>query len=59
MTSDSNGIPKLFQPLALGPITLQHRIVMAPMTRMRSTLEHVPLDMVAEMYEQRSRTPGQ
>jgi hypothetical protein len=48
----------LFKPITVGSLSLQHRIVMAPLTRMRSTADHVPLDMVAEMYEQRSRTPG-
>ncbi|EIN03569.1 FMN-linked oxidoreductase [Punctularia strigosozonata HHB-11173 SS5] len=49
---------KLFQSISVGSVVLQHRVVMAPLTRLRSTPEHVPLDIVAEMYEQRSRTPG-
>ena len=27
---------KLFSPVQIGPITLQHRVVMAPLTRSRS-----------------------
>lgn len=26
---------RLFQPLSMGPITLQHRVAMAPLTRYR------------------------
>lgn len=32
---------KLFTPLQVGNITLQHRIVLAPLTRYRADLEHV------------------
>jgi hypothetical protein len=37
----STTMPALFQPLQIGDITLQHRIAMAPLTRMRATEEHV------------------
>ncbi|POM62007.1 12-oxophytodienoate reductase [Phytophthora palmivora] len=52
--------PKLFTPLTLGgknPVRLQHRVVMAPLTRLRTGEEGVPTDLVAEYYAQRS-TPG-
>ncbi|KAE9377336.1 FMN-linked oxidoreductase [Stipitochalara longipes BDJ] len=48
----------LFKPLKLGNIQLQHRLVMAPMTRFRADDEHVPLPFVAEYYAQRASTPG-
>ena len=49
---------KLFTPLALGPITLRHRVVMAPLTRMRARPEgNVPTALNAEYYAQRA-TPG-
>lgn len=41
---------KLFQPLKLGNenITLNHRVVMAPLTRYRSSAEHVHGDLPGE-----------
>ncbi len=45
---------KLFQPYILGPFSLNNRIVMAPLTRKRATLDHVPVPMMAEYYEQRA-----
>lgn len=33
--------PALFQPLRVGDITLQHRVVLAPLTRYRADLDHV------------------
>ncbi|KAF8644661.1 hypothetical protein AX16_008321 [Volvariella volvacea WC 439] len=51
---------KLFQPIQVGPLSLQHRIVLAPLTRTRSSkTEHVPyLHLMKPYYVQRSRTPG-
>ncbi len=46
----------LFSPLKLGAVTLQHRIVLAPLTRMRAA-GNVPGPVNAEYYAQRS-TPG-
>jgi 2,4-dienoyl-CoA reductase-like NADH-dependent reductase (Old Yellow Enzyme family) len=50
--------PTLFQPLKVGDITLQHRIVMAPLTRFRANKQHVPLPLVKEYYGQRASVPG-
>jgi NADPH2 dehydrogenase len=50
--------PKLFTPAKVGDVTLQHRIVMAPLTRYRATKEHVPTDLMIEYYTQRASTPG-
>lgn len=47
----------LFTATAIGPFTLEHRVVMAPLTRMRSSAGNVPNDLMAEYYAQRS-TPG-
>jgi 2,4-dienoyl-CoA reductase-like NADH-dependent reductase (Old Yellow Enzyme family) len=37
----SSTTSSLFQPLQIGDITLQHRIAMAPLTRMRANEDHV------------------
>ncbi len=45
----------LFSPLALGPLSLPHRIVMAPMTRSRTTQPgNTPNALMAEYYAQRA-----
>jgi NADPH2 dehydrogenase len=48
----------LFKSIRVGKMELQHRVVHAPMTRLRADQDHVVLPMVADYYEQRSRTPG-
>lgn len=49
---------KLFQPLSLGKLDLKHRVVMAPLTRLRCDRDHVPLPIAKEYYAQRASTPG-
>jgi N-ethylmaleimide reductase len=50
--------PKLFSPLELGPYRLSHRVVMAPLTRMRAERPSLaPRPLNAEYYRQRA-TPG-
>jgi N-ethylmaleimide reductase len=44
----------LFTPLALGPLTLPNRILMAPLTRCRADADHVPNPLMAEYYSQRA-----
>lgn len=44
----------LFSPFHLGPVPLQNRIAMAPLTRKRATENHVPVPMMAEYYRQRA-----
>jgi N-ethylmaleimide reductase len=44
----------LFDSYQLGPITLQNRLVMAPMTRSRATADHVPTPIMAEYYGARA-----
>ncbi|KIY61336.1 putative NADPH2 dehydrogenase chain OYE2 [Cylindrobasidium torrendii FP15055 ss-10] len=51
---------KLFQPINVGHTSLQHRIVLAPLTRLKATkTTHVPHTvLVTEYYSQRASTPG-
>ncbi|SCV69907.1 BQ2448_1301 [Microbotryum intermedium] len=56
--SASTSTSSLWTPLKVGRITLGHRIVMAPLTRIRADQNHVPQQVAAEYYEQRSNTPG-
>jgi 2,4-dienoyl-CoA reductase-like NADH-dependent reductase (Old Yellow Enzyme family) len=44
----------LFSPVALGDLQLVNRVVMAPLTRMRSAASGVPGDLVVEHYRQRA-----
>ena len=44
----------LFSPLTVGSVELSNRLVMAPLTRMRSGRDGVPGPMVAEHYRQRA-----
>uniref|UniRef100_A0A093VQU5 Artemisinic aldehyde Delta(11(13)) reductase n=1 Tax=Talaromyces marneffei PM1 TaxID=1077442 RepID=A0A093VQU5_TALMA len=52
----------LFQPLKLGAVTLSHRVVQAPCTRMRASKEsdgvYVPNDLMVEYYAQRASQGG-
>ena len=47
-------LDSLWTPTTLGGISLPHRLVMAPMTRDRSTPEGVPTELNAEYYAQRA-----
>jgi N-ethylmaleimide reductase len=50
--------PSLFSPLKIGPYKLKHRLVMAPLTRMRAEKPSLaPRPLNAEYYAQRA-TPG-
>jgi len=52
----------LFSPFKLGPLDLEHRIVQAPLTRMRATKEEdgvfVPKELHVEYYSQRASKGG-
>ncbi|PGH30964.1 NADPH2 dehydrogenase [[Emmonsia] crescens] len=48
----------LQSPIQVGNITLQHRIVLAPLTRYRADDNHVPLPFVKDYYAQRASIPG-
>ena len=49
---------KLFTPAQVGPYRLSHRVVMAPLTRMRSDPGDVPSDLMVEYYAQRASHGG-
>jgi N-ethylmaleimide reductase len=50
--------PSLFSPLKIGPYRLKHRVVLAPLTRMRAERPSLaPRPLNAEYYAQRA-TPG-
>ena len=50
--------PSLFSPLQIGPYKLNHRVVMAPLTRMRAEQPSLaPRPLNTEYYRQRA-TPG-
>jgi N-ethylmaleimide reductase len=50
--------PHLFSPLKVGPCQLEHRVALAPLTRMRAAKPSlVPRPLNAEYYAQRA-TPG-
>jgi N-ethylmaleimide reductase len=49
---------KLFSPVNIGPYQLSHRVVMAPLTRMRSDPGDIPSDLMVEYYSQRTSRGG-
>ncbi|WEJ61627.1 alkene reductase [Thiomicrorhabdus lithotrophica] len=49
-----NPYPHLFTPVKLGAIELKNRIIMAPLTRARTEVDHIPTDLMAEHYAQRA-----
>ncbi|MCT0210733.1 MAG: alkene reductase [Cyanobium sp.] len=44
----------LFTPLAVGPLELPNRVLMAPLTRSRAEEGHIPGPLMAEYYSQRA-----
>jgi len=56
--SSSVNNSKLFTPVQLGPYKLNHRIVMAPLTRMRTEVDFIPNDLMVEHYTQRATNGG-
>ena len=47
-------MPSLFDPIQLGAIHAPNRILMAPLTRGRSTKDHVPTPIMGDYYAQRA-----
>jgi N-ethylmaleimide reductase len=48
-------VPSLFEPLSIGAVRADNRVVMAPLTRMRATAPgDVPNDLMTEYYVQRA-----
>jgi NADPH2 dehydrogenase len=54
----SSPVSTLFQPLRVGAMNLQHRVVMAPLTRFRANKDHVHGELAKTYYSQRSSVPG-
>ncbi|KAF5008480.1 hypothetical protein FDECE_5239 [Fusarium decemcellulare] len=48
----------LMTPLRIGHCALKHRVVMAPMTRLRADDDHTPQDTMLDYYAQRASVPG-
>src|ERR1700761_1349119 len=51
-------VPKLFQPIRVGPANLQHRVVLSPVKRARANERHVHGALALEYYKQRTSIPG-
>jgi N-ethylmaleimide reductase len=55
----TNGQKQLFTPVQIGPITLKHRVVMPPMSRLRAQWPSgIPSDLQREYYSQRASDGG-
>ena len=54
-----NKHPRLLAPIEVGLLSLSHRVVMAPLTRLRSTLPgDVPSPLMLDYYSQRASEGG-
>ncbi|KAI8344281.1 hypothetical protein BC941DRAFT_408218 [Chlamydoabsidia padenii] len=51
-------VPTLLSPIKIGENTLEHRVVLAPLTRLRNTEEGIIQDHVVEYYTQRATKGG-
>jgi N-ethylmaleimide reductase len=51
-------VSKLFSPVTIGSISLKHRVVMPPLTRLRSNPDDSVSDMMVEHYAQRASHGG-
>lgn len=49
---------QLFTSTTVGPYPITHRVVMAPLTRMRTDAQNVPGDLMVEYYKQRASSGG-
>jgi len=54
----SSSVSSLFQPFRVGNLDLQHRVVMAPLTRFRANKDRVHGELGKTYYSQRSSVPG-
>ena len=54
----SSSVSSLFQPLRVGAVNVQHRVVMAPLTRFRANRGHIHGELAKTYYEQRASVPG-
>jgi 2,4-dienoyl-CoA reductase-like NADH-dependent reductase (Old Yellow Enzyme family) len=49
-----SSMPSLFDPIAVGDLTLPNRVIMAPLTRLRAGIGKIPTPLMAEYYAQRA-----
>ena len=54
MRDMANNAPNLLDPIQIGDLSLPNRVLMAPLTRLRGTADHIPTPMMAEYYSQRA-----
>ncbi|KAI0290405.1 FMN-linked oxidoreductase [Multifurca ochricompacta] len=54
----ASSLAPLFQPIRVGNLNVQHRIVMAPLTRFRASKAHVHGELAKTYYGQRAGVPG-
>ncbi len=47
-------MPQLLDPMVMGGLRLPNRVIMAPLTRLRGTVDHIPTEVMIEYYTQRS-----
>ena len=47
-------MPSLLDPIQVGDLHLPNRILMAPLTRLRGTADHIPTPLIGEYYTQRA-----
>jgi 2,4-dienoyl-CoA reductase-like NADH-dependent reductase (Old Yellow Enzyme family) len=47
-------VATLLDPIQIGDLTLPNRVIMAPLTRLRGTVDHQPTALQAEYYAQRA-----
>ncbi|KAA8915310.1 hypothetical protein TRICI_002539 [Trichomonascus ciferrii] len=52
------GENNLYKPISVGRVNLEHRLVLAPLTRFRAEDDHSPNAMMTEYYRQRASIPG-
>ena len=48
----------LFKSVKVGPVTLKNRVVHAPTSRSRVTIDHIPTDSMLKYYEERAENNG-
>jgi N-ethylmaleimide reductase len=47
-------MPSIFDPIQLGAVAAPNRILMAPLTRARASMDHVPTKIMIDYYRQRA-----
>jgi 2,4-dienoyl-CoA reductase-like NADH-dependent reductase (Old Yellow Enzyme family) len=47
-------VPNLLDPIQVGDLHLPNRVLMAPLTRLRGTADHIPTPIIGEYYAQRA-----